>query len=101
MVAPLVNVLGSFDGRVAKVVPLKRPVPGVTVDPDVRSGYPVIEGTRVGYDQVTGLLEDDVAAEDIAEFFPAVTADKARSAQEFAEYVQLYEPGGIVERASG
>jgi len=101
LIAQLVDVLAPFQGRVAQVVPLERPAPGVLVDPEVRAGYPVIEGTRVGYDQVAGLLADDVPAEEIAEFFPAVTASKARGAQQFAEYVQLYQPGGSPERAAG
>jgi len=94
----MVDVFGEFDGRVGHVLPFQRPVPGVVVDPGIRSGFPVIEGTRAGYDQVAGLMADNVPAEDIAGFFPSVNAEAARAAHRFANYVSKYAPR--VERPS-
>lgn len=101
LIAQMIDVLAPFKGRVGEVVPFERPAPGVLVDPEVRAGYPVIEGTRVGYDQVTGLLEDGISPDEIAEFFPKVSADQAKGARQFARYVEHYKPGGSVERAAG
>ena len=69
-------------------------MPGVVVDPEILSGYPVLEGTRIGYDQVAGLLADDVPAEDIVRFFPSVTAEAALAAQRFADYVSKFDAHG-------
>lgn len=90
MLARMVDVFGEFDGRVGRVLPFQQPVPGVVVDPEIRAGFPVVEGTRVGYDQVAGLMADDVPAEDIARFFPSVNAEGARAAQRFATYVSQH-----------
>lgn len=91
VIAEMVDILSAFrgtDGR--EVLPLYRPKPGVAVDPEVRGGYPVIEGTRVPYDAVASLLEDGLAAEGVSDFYPAVTADAARGALRFARYVDGY-----------
>lgn len=101
VVAELVDVLGSFQGHLAEVLPLERPVRGIMINPDVRSGYPVIEDTRVAYDQVTGLLDDGVPEEEIAFFYPSVSAEAARGAREFARYVSQYESGRSDEQAAG
>ncbi|MGW0806602.1 DUF433 domain-containing protein [Nonomuraea sp. NPDC002799] len=71
---------------------LLRPREHVTVDPAVRGGIPVIEGTRVPYDEVAALLRDGVPAERIADYFPSVTASAALDAMDFADYVDSYEP---------
>jgi uncharacterized protein (DUF433 family) len=41
--------------------------PGVTVDPKVRSGKPVIRGTRVPVDLVVGTLAGAMTQEEVAE----------------------------------
>lgn len=92
VLAELVDVFGEFEGRVGQVLPFQRPVAGVLVDPEIRGGFPVIDGTRIGYDQVAGLMADSVPAEKIPQFFPSVTADAARAAQRFAAYVEKFEP---------
>jgi uncharacterized protein (DUF433 family) len=88
----LVDVLRPFyrDGR--HIPDLLRPRDHVTVDPAVRGGMPVIEGTRVPYDEVAALLRDGVPAERISEYFPSVTASAALDAIDFADYVDSYEP---------
>jgi uncharacterized protein (DUF433 family) len=91
MIAQTVDILAAFRGpHDREVVPLYLPKPGVAVDPEVRGGYPVIAGTRVPYDLVASLLEDGVTAEEVAGFYPAVTAQAARGALAFARYVDGY-----------
>ncbi|HEX6403035.1 MAG TPA: DUF433 domain-containing protein [Pseudonocardiaceae bacterium] len=96
VIAQMVDILAAFRGpRDREVVPLYRPAPGVAVDPEVRGGYPVIAGTRVSYDVVASLIEDGVTAEEVAGFYPGVSALAARGAYEFARYVDGYrEPVG-------
>ncbi|MGC5010171.1 DUF433 domain-containing protein [Streptosporangium sp. DT93] len=88
----MVDVLQPFyrDGR--HIPPLLRPRAHVTVDPAVRGGMPVIEGTRVPYDEVAALLRDRVAPERISEYYPSVTAPAALDAADFAAYVDSYDP---------
>ena len=96
VIAQMADILAAFRGvHDREVVPLYRPKPGVVVDPEIRGGYPVIAGTRVPYDMVASLLEDGVTAEEVAGFYPAVSADAARGALAFARYVDGYrEPIG-------
>jgi uncharacterized protein (DUF433 family)/DNA-binding transcriptional MerR regulator len=70
---------------------LARPAKHVSVDPAVQGGHPVIAGTRVPFEAVATLVADGVPAEDIRLFYPTVTADAARSALDFAEYVRRFE----------
>ncbi|MEO3861930.1 DUF433 domain-containing protein [Acrocarpospora sp. B8E8] len=88
----MVDVLRPFyrDGR--HIPDLLRPREHVSVDPAVRGGMPVIQGTRVPYDEVAALLRDGVPAEKISDYFPSVTAMAARSAVDFADYVDSYDP---------
>ena len=91
VIAEMVDILAAFSAaRGRDVVPLLHPKPGVEVDPDVRGGYPVIEGTRVPYDLVASLLEDGFAADEVAAFYPSVWPDAARGALDFARYVEGY-----------
>lgn len=99
VIAELVDVFDEFEGRVGHVLPLQRPLPGVAVNPEVLGGFPAIEGTRVGYDQVAGLMADNVSADEISRFFPSVTAEAARAAQEFAAYVGKFDDP--IGRAAG
>ncbi|WP_285773880.1 DUF433 domain-containing protein [Microtetraspora sp. NBRC 13810] len=88
----MVEVLRPFyrDGR--HIPDLLRPREHVTVDPAVRGGMPVIEGTRVPYDEIAALLRDGVPAERIADYYPSVSATAALDAADFADYVDSYEP---------
>lgn len=87
----MVDVLEPFyrDGR--RIPDLLRPREHVTVDPEVRGGMPVIEGTRVPYDEVAALLRDGVPPDRIADYYPNVTASAAADAVDFADYVDSYE----------
>jgi uncharacterized protein (DUF433 family)/DNA-binding transcriptional MerR regulator len=91
------DVIEPFAVRAGVLVPhLLRPRPALSVDPDTQGGIPVITGTRVPYDVVAGLMRDGVSAERIAEYYPSVGADAARDAQDFALYVDSYDPAARV-----
>jgi uncharacterized protein (DUF433 family) len=82
------DIFNSFvtsDGR--RVPSLREPAAGVSIDPDVRGGYPVIEGTRIPFNLVAGLRADGVPAEEIAELYPAVTSADVDGAAELARLV--------------
>ncbi len=88
----MVDVLQPFyrDGR--HIPPLLQPRAHVAVDPAIRGGVPVIEGTRVPYDEVAALLRDGVPPERISDYYPSVTATAALDAADFADYVDSYDP---------
>jgi uncharacterized protein (DUF433 family) len=85
-----VEVLQPFYVQGRQIPALLEPREHVQVDPAVRGGEPVISGTRIPYDEVAALMRDGVAAEDIGEFFPLVSAAAARDAYDFASYVDSY-----------
>lgn len=91
LVADFSEVLAEFTMATGATVPnLRRPRPHVTVDPAMRGGHPVIAGTRVPFELVAGLVEDGVAPEDVALFYPGVNAAAARDAADFALYVATH-----------
>jgi uncharacterized protein (DUF433 family)/DNA-binding transcriptional MerR regulator len=91
VLAQMVDILGPFKSMQHRdVVPLYQPKPGIQVDPEIRGGYPVIEGTRVPFDLVAGLLEDGMSPRDVEAFYPSVDAAAARGALDFARYVDSY-----------
>lgn len=93
LVAVIGEVIEPFAARAGVLVPhLLRPRPGLSVDPETQGGIPVITGTRVPYDAVAGLMRDGVPADRIAEYYPAVGADAASDALDFARYVDSYDP---------
>lgn len=85
-----VDVLRPFYVRGRQIPPLLDPRDHVQVDPAVRGGEPMIAGTRVPYEDVASLMRDGVAAEGIHEFYPAVSAEAALDALDFAAYVDSY-----------
>lgn len=87
LIADMVDILAGFRTQSNAVVPLFEPASGVSVDPDVRGGYPVVTGTRVPYDLVASLLADGVAPKDIAAFYPSVGAVEAQGARTLAQLV--------------
>jgi uncharacterized protein (DUF433 family)/DNA-binding transcriptional MerR regulator len=91
VVAEMVDILAGFTGISGNpVVPLLTPEVGVRVDPQVRGGYPVIDGTRVPYDLVAALLTDGMEESDVASFYPAVTPQAALGALAFARHVDSH-----------
>lgn len=96
LVAIIGDVIEPFAVRAGVVVPhLLQPRPLLAVDPETQGGAPVISGTRVPYEAVSGLMRDGVPAEQIREYYPGVTADAARDAFDFARYVDSYDPARL------
>jgi uncharacterized protein (DUF433 family) len=86
------DVIEPFPVRPGVVVPhLFRPRAHLSVDPETQGGIPVITGTRVPYDAVASLMRDDVPPEKIPDYYPAVSAEAARDALDFALYVDSYD----------
>jgi uncharacterized protein (DUF433 family) len=86
------DVIEPFPVRAGVVVPhLLQPRAHLSVDPKTQWGIPVITGTRVPYDAVASLMRDNVPAERIAQYYPAVSAEAAGDAMDFALYVDSYE----------
>jgi uncharacterized protein (DUF433 family)/DNA-binding transcriptional MerR regulator len=93
IIAEMLDIFGLFRARDGdEVLPLLRPVPGVAVDPEVRGGYPVVEGTRVPYDVVAALVGDGLGPEEIRGLYPSVRPADVRGALEFARYVDRRRP---------
>lgn len=94
VIATLADIMEPFAPRPGVIIPhLLRPRAHVTVDPETQSGQPVITGTRVPYDAVTELLNDGVPADEIADYYPGVTAEAVQDAVDFARYVDSYDTG--------
>src|SRR5665213_578431 len=73
VIAQMIDILAAFPGmRGRRVVPLYTPQLGVSVDPEVRGGYPVMAGTRVPYDIVASLLADGLKTREIQAFYPGI-----------------------------
>ena len=49
----------------------------INIDPDIMSGTPVFEGTRVPIDALTNNLADGVSLDEFLENFPSVTREQA------------------------
>ncbi|MFI5037576.1 MAG: DUF433 domain-containing protein [Solirubrobacterales bacterium] len=82
------DVLAPFETSSGRSVPaLKRPRPRIAVDPAVLGGYPVIAGTRVPYDVVAHLAQDDLEPSEITAIYPSVDPEAIDDATEFAEQV--------------
>jgi uncharacterized protein (DUF433 family)/DNA-binding transcriptional MerR regulator len=82
------DVLEPFETRTGRAVPaLKQPRPYITVDPGVLGGYPVLAGTRVPFDAVAALADDDLDADEIAAIYPSVQREAIADATAFAEQV--------------
>jgi uncharacterized protein (DUF433 family) len=82
------DVLAPFATSSGRDVPaLDRPRPRIAVDPQVLGGYPVIAGTRVPFDVVAQLAEDDLATADIIAIYPSVDPAAIDEAAEFARQV--------------
>jgi uncharacterized protein (DUF433 family) len=86
-VVKLGDVLQSFPLDDIEVPNLLQPRRLISVNPQVRGGHPVVKGTRVPFELVAALVKDGVAPEDVAIYYPSVTADAAQDAVDFADYV--------------
>jgi uncharacterized protein (DUF433 family)/DNA-binding transcriptional MerR regulator len=93
LLAAMAEVIGPFPIRPGVVIPdLLKPRMHLSVDPETQAGFPVIAGTRVPYDAVASLMREDVPAEKISDYYPAVSAEAALDALDFALYVDSYGP---------
>jgi uncharacterized protein (DUF433 family)/DNA-binding transcriptional MerR regulator len=82
------DVLAPFETSSGRSVPaLKRPRPKITVDPAVLGGYPVIAGSRVPFDVVARLVDDDLRSSEITAIYPSVDPEAINDATAFAEQV--------------
>jgi uncharacterized protein (DUF433 family)/DNA-binding transcriptional MerR regulator len=87
----MADVLRPFPSAGAVVPDLLHPRRNLLIDPEVRSGHPVVSGTRVPFDLVAGLVRAGVPAAEIADYYPAVDAPAAGDAADFANYVDRYD----------
>ena len=82
------DVLAPFETSSGRSVPaLERPRPRITVNPAILGGYPVIAGTRVPFDVVAHLAEDDLAPAEITAIYPSVDPEAIGDATDFAQQV--------------
>jgi uncharacterized protein (DUF433 family) len=84
----LSDVLSPFINAAGLDVPdFTHPRPRLQVDADVLAGYPVVAGTRVPFDLVSGLVGGGVPLDRISEYYPGVGPDAAAQAADYAAYV--------------
>lgn len=82
------EVFREFTTASGRQVPdLATPADGVNIDDDIRSGYPVIEGTRIPYDTIAGLAHDGLTDAEIIDLYPSVTEQGIRGAVKLADLV--------------
>ena len=77
--AKIFEELGQSASDVAEI----RPAPGIVIDPDVRGGTPVLEGTRVPVEVIAELVEDGVALGDIQRMYPTLSEQAIAAAAEW------------------
>jgi len=56
----------------------------ITIDPEIMSGTPVFEGTRVPVDALINNLADGVSLDEFLENFPTVSRDQAVAVLSFS-----------------
>jgi uncharacterized protein (DUF433 family) len=78
----------DFRGR--PIVNFRQPSQHLTVHPERLGGWPTVDGTRVGFDSVARLVDYvTVFPEDVAEYYPAISASAASDAVRFNEEVKV------------
>jgi uncharacterized protein (DUF433 family)/DNA-binding transcriptional MerR regulator len=83
------QIFGEFRTEDGRWVPdLHTPAKGLSISPDVRSGYPVLDGTRLPYDQVASLAADGLTDTEIINIYPSATPQGIAGAREFSELVE-------------
>lgn len=90
MVFSFEDMLASFANFKQAAVPdFQRPGEHLEVRPGRLGGWPTIEGTRVGYDEVAQLVDyETVFPADVALYYPTVSAEAAIGAINFARRVE-------------
>jgi uncharacterized protein (DUF433 family) len=83
------DVFRSFiTSRGQRVPDLVHPAQGLVIDPAVRGGMPVAEGTRITYDRLASLRHDGLTVNEVRELYPWVSAESVEGATEFANRVE-------------
>lgn len=82
------QVFGEFQTEDGRTVPdLRMPARGVTIDREVKGGYPVLEGTRLPFDAISSLAEDGLNDDEIIAIYPTATPTGIAGAKEFASMI--------------
>ncbi|MHA7169027.1 DUF433 domain-containing protein [Arthrobacter bambusae] len=84
------EVFGTFINRSGReVVNFLRPRDHLEVLPGRVGGWPTVEGTRITYDTIAGLVDDDtITVNEVPLYYPAVSVEGARDAISFDEEVR-------------
>lgn len=83
------DIFRSFTTFRGQHVPdLVHPATGLVIDPAVRGGVPVAEGTRITYDRLAALRQDGLSVDEVRELYPWVSAESVEGATEFAHRVE-------------
>ncbi|MGC4109445.1 MAG: DUF433 domain-containing protein [Nocardioides sp.] len=83
------SIFDAFTTESGREVPkLDEPAPGLSVDPDVRGGYPVIEDTRIPYNVIAGLVHDGLPSDEIRLLYPRATVESIAGAAAFDRLVE-------------
>jgi uncharacterized protein (DUF433 family) len=56
----------------------------IVIDPNVLSGKPVIQGTRLAVEFIVGLLAQDWTVEQVLDNYPGLTREDVRACLEYA-----------------
>lgn len=85
----MVSIFRSFETARGQEVPdLERPAAGLVINPTVRGGTPVAEGTRVTFDLLAGLRADGFSVAEVRELYPGVSQESVDGAVQFAQQVE-------------
>lgn len=80
--AEVYRILGMESPEVLQMRPANR----VLIDPSVRGGTPVVEGTRIPTRLIADLVTDDISREEILKMYPSLTAEDIDAALEWETY---------------
>lgn len=87
------QIFGQFSTEDGRMVPdLRTPAPGLSIDREIRGGYPVLKGTRLPYDAVASLSSDGLTDAEIIEIYPTATSEGIAGARQFAEMIDTNVP---------
>ena len=86
------EIFGPYTANGRSVPALHTPGDGLSVDREVRNGYPVVAGTRIPYDTIAGLANDGVAPAEILDWYPDATVLAINGALNLTRLVERQEP---------
>lgn len=73
--------MGATEGNVTRL----RPADRIVVDPNVRGGTPVIEGTRIPAVLVADLLDEGLDIADVIELYPTLKPADVKAARDYRQ----------------